>query len=72
MGKTCIEEELFIRYATGYEHNRDVLPLCPLQDAKGQFAHERLTVSRAFARNNEIGILQQVIEMNGIQQEVDA
>jgi len=43
-----------------------------LQDAIGQLAHEGLAVGRAFASNDEVGILQEVIEMDFVQQKVDA
>ena len=37
-----------------------------LEDTKGEFPHEGLAVSRAFAGNYEIGILQQVVEMDSV------
>ena len=48
------------------------MSLCSLQDAEGKFTHEGLAVGRAFASNDEVGILQEVIEMDFVQQKVDA
>ena len=63
---------MFIGYATSYEHDGHVVLLGSLQDAIGQLAHEGLAVGRAFASNDEVGILQEVIEMDFVQQKVDA
>ena len=57
MGEACIKKELFVSYAAGYKHYRNILFSCSLQDAEGQFSHERLAVCRAFASNHEVGIL---------------
>jgi hypothetical protein len=65
-GEAGIEEELFVGYATGNEHNGDVMLLGALKNAKGKFAHEGLAVGRAFASNHKVGILQQVVETDGV------
>ena len=37
-----------------------------LEDAEGQLAHQGLAVGRTFAGNHEVGVLQQVVEMDGV------
>ena len=66
MGETCIKELLFVGYAACYQHDGNVMVLGALEDTKGEFPHEGLAVSRAFAGNYEIGILQQVVEMDSV------
>ena len=48
------------------------MSLGPLEDAEGEFSHQCLTVSRALASDYKICVLRQVVEMDGIQQKVDA
>ena len=55
--KTCIEQRLTITNATSYQPGGYMVFLCSLQDAEGQFTHQRLTISRALARNDQRGIL---------------
>ena len=44
----------------------------PLENAKGQFAHKRLTVCRTFTCNNERRILQKFFKADSVEQKVDA
>ena len=48
---------MLVGYSAGYLHDGHVVSLCSLQDAKRQLAHERLAVGRAFASDDEVGIL---------------
>ena len=58
--------------ATCNQHDGHLLGLGALQNAIGKFAHQRLPVCRPFTRNDEIGVFQEFIKADGIEQKVDA
>ena len=53
MGEACIEQLLTIADTTCDEGHRHLMALGTLKDAEGQLTHQRLTIGRALACNDE-------------------
>ena len=71
LGEAGIEELLAVSNAACNEGNGHMMTLGSLEDAERELAHQRLTVGRALTSNDESGVLQLLVEANGVEQQVN-
>ena len=64
--KTSFQQRFAVANLTCYQPDRN--PCRAVQDALWKFAHQGLAICGTFACNNEIGVLEESFESNGIQQ----
>ena len=69
MGKTCLQEVFAIANPTCYQTNGNTAGMS--EDSHRQLPHQRLSVGRAFACDNEVGILDDFAEVDDIEQQIN-
>ena len=68
MGEACLQKLFAVADTACYQTDGDTSRL--REDSHRELTHQRLAVSRAFACDDEVGILDDFVEADGIKQEL--